>query len=305
MKIAEPSVLVQPLPQEVEEFKDIPDISEELPEVELELPNPEDSQPSHDNSPELWQKYEGGVNQQAVQDANLARLVHQPVEAQLIYPGVPTENKKKGILKVFSDIKSSIVGAVMSEQEKDAMSRIDEQEFELSNSDVILARPGCLIRKTWRIVNISQTTWPSDTRIASVTPGLCHETMDKIYHEVHPNGIVDISVRIFIPDDVPPQNHIFQYIMRLYSDKIGCFGEPIIATVQMDDTEFVKMKDGFLKDPSTHSGMLRVTDYPEDLETYRMAYQSYNNSQGTLTFVTQLKAFKRAAELGVVLQRDI
>jgi len=51
----------------------------------------------------------------------------------------------------------------MSEEELDNMSRIEEEEFELSNSDVILAKPGTIVRKTWRVLNTFNEAWPEDT----------------------------------------------------------------------------------------------------------------------------------------------
>lgn len=99
--------------------------------------------------------------------------------------------------------------ASLTEEEKDQMSRIDEETFELSNGDVILARPGCVIRKTWRIVNTAHSSWPDDTRIVSVTKGLCMETPDIIHKSLLPNGILDVSIKIFVPDEAPAKNHMF------------------------------------------------------------------------------------------------
>ena len=55
------------------------------------------------------------------------------------------------------------------------MTRIDVSNLELSNEDVIIAKPGTVVRKTWRITNTFNEHWPDDTRVVSVTEGLCFE----------------------------------------------------------------------------------------------------------------------------------
>ena len=117
----------------------------------------------------------------------------------------------------------------MSEEELDNMTRIEEDEFELSNSDVILAKPDTVIRKTWRVTNTFNDVWPEDTKIVSVTEGLCFEA-PKVQLP-SPGGKMDISVKIWIPGNAPKQDYVFQYIMRFYCSKLKCFGEPMIATI--------------------------------------------------------------------------
>ena len=109
------------------------------------------------------------------------------------------------------------------------MVRVEEADYELSNGDVILAKPGTVIRKTWRIRNMTEEPWEPDTRIVSVTEGLCFEAPEMKFPT--PGNKMDISVKIYIPDNSPRQDFIFQYIMRLFNTKLKCFGEPLIATV--------------------------------------------------------------------------
>ena len=47
--------------------------------------------------------------------------------------------------------------------------------MELSNEDLITAKPGTIVRKTWRVINTFSEHWPEDTKIVSVTEGLCFE----------------------------------------------------------------------------------------------------------------------------------
>lgn len=51
----------------------------------------------------------------------------------------------------------------MTDEELDQMTRIDVSNLELSNEDVIIAKPGTVVRKTWRITNTFNEHWPDDT----------------------------------------------------------------------------------------------------------------------------------------------
>jgi len=103
-----------------------------------------------------------------------------------------------------------------------------------SNSDVIVGTPGSIVYKTWRIKNTWDRSFPEDTKIVSVTKGLYVETPNRLPGPITPGTVLDVSLKIFIPDDTPPQDHMIMYVLRLFSDKLQCFGEPIVATIQMD-----------------------------------------------------------------------
>ena len=54
--------------------------------------------------------------------------------------------------------------------------RIDEEVIINSNMDVLLAKPGCVVKKVWKLKNLGMKKWPNDTRIVSVTDGLYFES---------------------------------------------------------------------------------------------------------------------------------
>lgn len=58
--------------------------------------------------------------------------------------------------------------------------RVAEDPFEMSNQDVILATPNSVVRKTWLVTNTSDEPWPEDTKVVSVTEGLCFEAPEII-----------------------------------------------------------------------------------------------------------------------------
>lgn len=111
------------------------------------------------------------------------------------------------------------------------MLRVDQEDFNLCNDDVVAAFPGCEIIKTWRVKNIGPCAWPSDTVLVSVTEGLCVEVPDLTY-KLEPGEFMDITARIYIPLNATAEDNDFMklYIVRLYTPSHGCFGEPMIAT---------------------------------------------------------------------------
>jgi len=108
---------------------------------------------------------------------------------------------------MFSSIKQSIVQKQMTDEELDRMTRIDDSQLELSNEDLITAKPGTVVRKTWRVINTVSEFWPEDTKLVSVTEGLCFDA-PKV-HFPSPGGKMDISVKIWIPENSPRQDFIF------------------------------------------------------------------------------------------------
>lgn len=79
--------------------------------------------------------------------------VYQPVFAKRINNLAGNQLPKVSLFNSFaSHLRTSIVG--MTEEEADQLMRIDEAHSELSNQDVILAKPGCIVKKCWRIKNL-------------------------------------------------------------------------------------------------------------------------------------------------------
>ncbi len=81
------------------------------------------------------------------------------------------------------------------------MMRVEEAVFEHSNSDVILAKPGSLVRKVWKLRNTGDEPWPEDTRIVSVTEGLCFEAPDILQRNLAPDATIEIAIKIFVGHD--------------------------------------------------------------------------------------------------------
>jgi hypothetical protein len=154
--------------------------------------------------------------------------VYEPVFAKKINQLVGNELQKESIFTgIANHLKQSFIG--MTEQEADQLMRIDESHMELSNQDVIVAKPGTVVKKCWRLKNLGTRTWPKDTRIVSVTDNLLF-CPPRIMEFLKPGEMMEIGVNFLIPTDTPDNNDIKEYIMRLYSDELKCFGEPIIAT---------------------------------------------------------------------------
>ena len=201
------------------------------------------------------------------------RKVSKPVGSLIFKAGDPPQ-KHSGIGKFFSSIKNSVASNNYTDEEKDRFTEVEEFELDRSNSDVILARPGSIVYKTWRIKNTWDKAFPEDTRIVSVTKGLFFEAPSRLPGPLTPGSIFEISLKIFIPDDTPPEDHMVQYVVRLFSDKLSCFGEPIVATIQMDKTTYEAAKL-----ESAESGQLsdlldRVTDLKQEIIYHRSAWMA-------------------------------
>jgi hypothetical protein len=75
------------------------------------------------------------------------RNVTMPVSSILVHaPGgyIPQKEKKGGLKGFISSIKSSFVGG-LTEAQLDEIMKVEEDPFDKSNSDVILAKPGTII----------------------------------------------------------------------------------------------------------------------------------------------------------------
>lgn len=114
---------------------------------------------------------------------------------------------------ISSRLKQSVFG--MNEDQADQLMRIDETHDEFSNNDVLLCKPNTLVKKTWRMKNLGTKQWPKDTRIVSVTDGLYFEP-PKLTSFLKPGEVMDLSIRIYIPESESGSNNIKEYIMRLY-----------------------------------------------------------------------------------------
>lgn len=105
-----------------------------------------------------------------------------------------------------------------------------------------------------------------------------------------PGNKVDISVWIYIPDSMPPQDFISQYVMWLYNVKYKCFGEPLVATIQMDRANYDIEKGKALKNLELDS-IDRVSDYPDEVSMHKAAYD--NHLKGNGSFKDCLEALQK------------
>lgn len=46
--------------------------------------------------------------------------------------------------------------------------------------------------------------------------------------------MMDIAIKLYIPEELDGDNNIREYIVRLFSDELKCFGEPMIVTCHLD-----------------------------------------------------------------------
>ena len=159
------------------------------------------------------------------------REVLRPVEFVWVHPpaGVPKKSKSKSFFNYISTLGKSIMSK--TDEEKDLMMWILEDDYMKSNSDVIVAKPGSVIRKTWRIKNSCNEDWPDDSRIVSVTQGLNMEVPKILYKRMEPGDEYEVSIKIWVPEVGCEEGSLVQYISWLYSDSMQCYGEPLIATV--------------------------------------------------------------------------
>lgn len=140
--------------------------------------------------------------------------VYEDVFAKKIKQSAADELPKLSSMKTFgSFLRSSIVG--MSEVEADQLMRIDEQHPEFSNEDIIVAKPGSVLRKCWRLKNLGSKQWPKDTRLVSVTDGLFF-IGPSIKEFLKPGEMMDLGINIYIVPEENGENNIKQYIVRLY-----------------------------------------------------------------------------------------
>ena len=146
---------------------------------------------------------------------------------------------------------------------------------------MIIAEPGSIIKKTWRIKNLGVRQWPKDVRIVSVTDFL-HFEAPKITKCLKPGEMMDLSVIIYIPDDplrpvVQDGNTIKEYILRLFCDEYKCFGEPFIATCFIDSLLYSEQLNGDLSEDDIE--FPRVSVDRELLKPYELAYKEMHREK--------------------------
>lgn len=199
------------------------------------------------------------VNQSVYEDPFCKKL------SRLVGNELPHES---GFSLLTNKLKMSVFG--LSEDQADQLMRIDESYPELSNQDVILAKPGSIVKKCWRLKNLGSRQWPKDTRLVSVTDNLFFEG-PAITHFLKPGEMMDIGARIFVPDTEQGDSSIKEYILRLFCNEFQWFGEPIIATCHLDEKLFDDQVAA-VKDPQSDEALYpRVTADPEIVENYQIA----------------------------------
>ena len=140
--------------------------------------------------------------------------INEPVFALKIQKSCTNELPKVSAFGFLGlKLRQSVVG--LSEEEADQCMRIDQTNSELSNDDVILCEPRSLVKKTWRMKNLGTRQWPADTRLVSVTDDLYYEG-PRIAIQLKPGEMMDISVKIYVPENINGDNNMKEYILRLY-----------------------------------------------------------------------------------------
>lgn len=173
-----------------------------------------------------------------------------------------------------SAIKNSIVG--ISEEQADELMRVEDSLIDNSNGDVILAKPGSLVKKTWRVKNLGTRSWPTDTKIVSVTDSLFYHA-PSITHNLAPGEVMEISIRIYVPNDECDYDTVKEYIVRLHSKELNWFGEPLIAYVQLD-TQLYFDTLSKLAEGDIDKIYPRVTCEHKYIENYIIAKELQDNS---------------------------
>lgn len=147
-----------------------------------------------------------------------AGSVHTPVFANKVGKFAGKEMKNEdALMSLANKLKSSVFG--LSEEQKDEMMRIDEEIILNSNMDVLLAKPGCVVKKVWRMKNLGMKKWPNDTRIVSVTDGLYFEA-PYLKTFASPGEMMEVACKIYVPEEEAGEGEIKEYIMRLYSNDL-------------------------------------------------------------------------------------
>jgi hypothetical protein len=93
----------------------------------------------------------------------------------------------------------------------------------LNNDYNIVAKPGWMVIKTWRVLNNSDYEWPNDVFIKSVSNDIDCE-LPTISRRLQPKEEMEISVRFQIPEKAT-DNVILNYIFSVWSREFGHMGD--------------------------------------------------------------------------------
>ena len=132
-----------------------------------------------------------------------------------------------------------------------------------------------MLKKTWKVKNLGSRAWPADSRLVSVTDDLYFYPAEITYF-LSPGDIMEIGIRIYIPKDERADDSLKEYIVRMYSKDLSWFGEPMIATVQLDTELYTQTMNSLPKD-SDELKYPRVTDEKKYLENYEIAKELLDN----------------------------
>ena len=174
----------------------------------------------------------------------------------------------------FSSFANSIKASFMrmSEEEADRLMRIDEEHLELSNQDVILSKPGCVVKKCWKVKNLGTKQWPKDTRIVSVTEGLLC-VPPPLPEFLNPGEMMEIGVNVYIPKTENGDNNIKEYILRLWCNELKCFGEPLIVTCHIDTVLFDETQENLSEEDKEFPRVATDGSFVENYEIAKELYQ--------------------------------
>lgn len=111
-----------------------------------------------------------------------------------------------------------------------------------------------------------------------------------------------LTMKIYVPEATAPQDQILQFIMRLYSNDLKCFGEPIIATIQMDSIAYSEARAATIRNRVLDPLLNRCTDLLDEVTLYQSAHVDWASGRGTFQ---QNLAKLQAAERGQVPGRPV
>ncbi|CAI2367332.1 unnamed protein product [Moneuplotes crassus] len=110
-----------------------------------------------------------------------------------------------------------------------------DQSSQESNDYAILASPGCEVIKTWRVKNMSDYKWPQEPYLKAQKSWISCKL--PILRQLLPDEEMEISVRIFIDEEVPDGSTI-NYTFFVCSKKYMNIGEALTATIKVDKKKF-------------------------------------------------------------------
>lgn len=117
-------------------------------------------------------------------------------------------------------------------------------DLTLTNSDLILCKEGCTIRKTWLVENSGQDTWPYNTKIVPETPNIeCDIPLIDI--TVDPGDKIHIVIVFKVKKENIEElkdvdKGFLEFKFKIITTKDGSFGEPLRVYCEIDPKEFNK-----------------------------------------------------------------